>query len=170
MFLVYSTPQISRNDVSLFLSLTPQIPRRPIPQPVLDLLVTKRPDWGSNNHLHPGIAEATRRVYQSGWRHYASFCTKFGFSPLPLTEYTLCQFAATLAESVGQGTIRSYLSALRFAQINMGFPDPSFSSFPRLFYLLKGIRRSIPNSLRAKRLPITPNILKTMHIVWSSTQ
>ena len=114
-----------------------------------------------------GIAEATRKVYQSGWRHYGSFCTKFGFSPLPLTEYTLCRFAATLAESVGWGTIRSYLSALRFVQISMGFPDPSFSSFPRLSYLLKGIHRSIPSSPRAKRLPITPAILKTMHTVWS---
>ena len=49
----------------------------------------------------------------------------------------------------------------------MGLPDPSFSSFPRLSYLLKGIRRSIPSSPRAKRLPITPDILKTMHMVWS---
>ena len=40
---------ISRNNVSLFLSLNPQMPRRPIPQPVMDLLVTKRPDWGSKD-------------------------------------------------------------------------------------------------------------------------
>ena len=48
-----------------------------------------------------------------------------------------------------------------------GFSYSSFSSFPRLSYLLKGIRRSIPNSALAKRLPITPSILKTMHMVWS---
>ena len=40
---------ISRNNLSLFTSLTPQIPRVLVSQPVLDLLVTQRPDWGSNN-------------------------------------------------------------------------------------------------------------------------
>ena len=56
---------ISRNNVSLFLSLNPQMPRRPIPQPVLDLLVTKRPDWAPKiGHIlfNRGIAEATRKV------------------------------------------------------------------------------------------------------------
>ena len=38
---------ISRNKISLFLSLVPQIPCIPIPQPVLNLLVTRKPDWGS---------------------------------------------------------------------------------------------------------------------------
>ena len=40
---------ISRNNLSLFTSLTPQIPRTVVPQLVLDLLVTRRPDWGSND-------------------------------------------------------------------------------------------------------------------------
>ena len=39
---------ISRNNVSLFLYLNH---RRPIPQPVLDLLVTKRPEWGSKDWM-----------------------------------------------------------------------------------------------------------------------
>lgn len=74
--------------------------------------------------VNRGIADNTRAVYQSGWRQYTKFCGKFGLSTLPLTEYTLCQFATTLSESVSWGTIRSYLSALRFFQISAGLSDP----------------------------------------------
>jgi len=38
---------ISRNNIQLFLSLVPQMPCVSISQPVLDLLVTRRPNWGS---------------------------------------------------------------------------------------------------------------------------
>jgi hypothetical protein len=38
---------ISRNNLLLFHSLVPQIPEQVIPQSVLDLLVIRRPDWGS---------------------------------------------------------------------------------------------------------------------------
>ena len=40
---------ISRNNLSLFTSLLPQIPQRLVPPRVLELLVTQRPDWGSNS-------------------------------------------------------------------------------------------------------------------------
>lgn len=40
---------ISRDRVSLFLSLVPQIPQMVIPQPVVELLITARPNWGSQN-------------------------------------------------------------------------------------------------------------------------
>ena len=63
--------------------------------------------------------------------------------------------------------IRSYLSALRFYQISSGLPDPSSSSFPRLSYVLKGIRKLTPGHSRARRLPITPDLLRKLHAVWS---
>ena len=40
---------ISRNNIPLFLSLCPQVPQVAIPQPVQDLLVGRRPDWGSKD-------------------------------------------------------------------------------------------------------------------------
>ena len=96
------------------------------------------------------------------------FCTRFNLpSPLSLTEQLLCQFAAFLSESVSWGTIRSYLSVLRFYQISAGLPDPSLSSFPRLSYLLKGIHKSSPEFARPRRLPITPDIVRKIHAVWS---
>ena len=38
---------LSRNKLSLFSSLYPQVPHRVIPQVLIDLLVTETPDWGS---------------------------------------------------------------------------------------------------------------------------
>ena len=40
---------ISRNNLPLFHSIVPQIPQAAIPQPVMELLVTNRPDWGSKS-------------------------------------------------------------------------------------------------------------------------
>ena len=38
---------LSRNNMTLFLSLAPQAQRCPIPSPLIELLITTRPDWGS---------------------------------------------------------------------------------------------------------------------------
>ena len=38
---------LSRNNMPLFFSLVPNTPQFKIPQPLMDLLVVKRPDWGS---------------------------------------------------------------------------------------------------------------------------
>ena len=51
---------ISRDNISLFLSLVPQIPRMAVPQPVLDLLVTRRPNWGSNDWIRAFTSSLTR--------------------------------------------------------------------------------------------------------------
>lgn len=127
----------------------------------------QRLDQGISRLFDQGISESTRATYQSGWRQYIKFCEKFHLPTLPLTEHTLCQFLRFLSNSVCWGTIRSYLSALRFWQIRAGFHDPSLSSFPRLEYVLKGTRRNKSKSPRNKRLPITPELLRWMHGVWS---
>ena len=98
---------ISCNNIPLFVSLCPQTPQVTVSQVVLDLLVIRRPNWGSHDwtklfahSLIGGISEATRAVYQSGWRQYPMFCTRFNLpSPLSLTEQSLRQFAAFLSES-----------------------------------------------------------------------
>ncbi len=73
-----------------------------------------------------------------------------------------------ISQSVAWGTVRIYLSALRYFQIRAGLPDPSFSSLPRLPYILKGIRRQHPDSHKKPRLPITIHLLRQLHTVWST--
>ena len=73
-----------------------------------------------------------------------------------------------MSQSVTWRTIKIYLSALHFAQIRAGMPDPSLTSFPRLTYVLKEIHRRNPDNCQKKRLPITINLLLKLHEVWSA--
>ncbi len=88
-------------------------------------------------------------------------------SPLPITDYAQTHFITHLSLSVHWTTIRSYLSALRFFQIRAGLPDPSLNPSPKVPYLLKGIHKLTPDHKRATRHPITPDIMQTIHTLWS---
>ena len=56
--------------------------------------------------------------------------------------------------------LKSYLSALRYAQIARGLPNPfADASFPRLEYVLKVVKKTRAEEGRSQpkpRLPITP--------------
>lgn len=61
------------------------------------------------------------------------------------------------------------MCAVRHLQIVNGLPDPSLSSFPRLGYVLKGIRRAgSTHQPRHTRLPITPELLRAIYRAWSA--
>ena len=123
---------LSRNNLALFSCLFPQAMQVPIPQPVLDSGQTQlgisRMDILVQGLLDQGIARSTQAVYRSGWKRYSKFCQEHSQPPLPLSEHTLCQFAAVMSQEVTWKTIRIYLSALCFFQIRAGLPDPSLSS------------------------------------------
>jgi hypothetical protein len=101
------------------------------------------------------VTPSTLAAYQSGKRCYLSFCGQFSFSPLPLEERILCRFVASLL--VSYQSIHSYLSAVRHFQITCGLPDPALTSFARLAFALKGVKRACPPERRLARLPITPD-------------
>ena len=115
-----------------------------------------------------GIAQSTSRVYESAKRRYVSFCSSHQLSQLPLNENTLCLFVAQLAVSgLKAQSIKCYLSGLRHYQISAGLSDPfTAGSFPRLHYIVKGIRREV-GSQSKRRMPITPPILRGLLSVWS---
>ena len=112
-----------------------------------------------------GIAPSTRKTYSSASKIFHAFCVKFNIpSPFPVSEHTLCCFAAYLAEEgLAPQTAKTYLSAVRNLKLSMGLPYPrDQSSLP---ILKTGIARSrltrwVP--LRV-RLPITAPILAQLH-------
>ena len=109
--------------------------------------------------------------YTSATRRYYTFCRTYQLSTFPLSEQTLCRFVTFLTLSgLSSQSIRSYLSALRYAQIRRGGSDPAYSALSQLHYVLRGIQRSLPPSVRPRRLPITPSILGLLHGTWSSQQ
>ena len=99
------------------------------------------------------------RTYSSAQKRYLSFCQMYQIPPLPLSETSVCLFAAFLAhQGLKSQSISTYLSGLRHLQVSAGLQPPQRSTWPRLQYVLKGIARSQLTSVR-RRLPITAAIM-----------
>ena len=123
-----------------------------------------------SHYFRASLAPSTHRSYESAKRRYSQFCLLNKLTPLPLTEYNLCIFAAYLANSgLAHQTIKCYLSAVKHLQIESGMGDPSMSSMPKLEHVLRGIKRELSKKTHAgnkPRLPMTPNILLKLRAVW----
>ena len=73
----------------------------------------------------------------------------------PFNEEVLCLFATNLAESVSFKTLKLYLSAVKFQNIELGFID-SMSKMTQLQLSLHGIKRTLgAHRSRKLRLPIS---------------
>lgn len=112
------------------------------------------------------------KSYKSTQNRFLSFCSHFRFQPLPLSEPLLYKFSAFLADKgLCFRTIKAYISGVCHLHIAAGYPDPfRYSSWPRLEYVLKGIKcsqaqKANPNS--RQRLTITPAILRSIRSHWS---
>lgn len=128
-------------------------------------------DEAVRRYFASGLAEGTKRSYSSAQRRYETFCTSHRIPPLPLTENKSCLFVAFLAEEgLSPQSIASYLAALRHLQIAVGLGAPPTSQWPRLYYTLRGVKRSVQKSPQRVRLPITPAILRRLCAIWSSGQ
>ena len=168
---------LSRNSLPLFFSLIPQVPRWVIPPPLLELLVTQLPDWGSQDwialfllSLNNRISQSTRSAYASGQWRYLTFCMTFGLQPLPFPVYTVCRFVAFLAHSgLSYSSICQYLSAIKHLHIAAGFPPTDTLQHPVLCYVLRRFLNTHPQYSRPRRLPITPYILLLLYCFWSSS-
>ena len=72
------------------------------------------------------LAPATLKVYKTGSKRYHSFCNMYNIhDPFPACEDTLARFVAHLYKGgLKAGTIKSYLAAVRHAQIALGLGNP----------------------------------------------
>ena len=127
-------------------------------------------DEGVRFYFQRELANSMHRTYRAGVNRYNSFCFLYHIAdPFPVDEAMLCYFVVSLArDGLATATIKTYLAAVRHAQIERGFPDlREASSLPRLQLAQQGVRRE-----RAEqgppplgRLPITPAILGRMRRV-----
>jgi hypothetical protein len=127
-------------------------------------------DYAVERYFGSGIAHSTRSAYACAVRRYFSFCQQFNVEcQFPLTEATLCRFVAFLGQqNLKHRTIKSYLSGLRFTQINQGLGNPFREDMPRLNYVLTRIKReqARKGSVTKPRLPITIDVLCKLKQVW----
>lgn len=117
-----------------------------------------------------GLSGATLKSYSSAQRRYLQFCDSYNLIPFPASEEVVTLFVALMAhQGLQPQTIKCYLSAIRFGQIAVGLPDFNYSQWPRLHYVLRGVKRSPSQPLSStRRLPITINILQDLLRVWAS--
>ncbi len=121
------------------------------------------------HYIQAALAPRTQLTYSSAYRRYMQFCSSHHYTPFPLCEPVLCQYAVFLAGGkLKAQSIKSYLSAVRYYQILNGFTDPFASGMYRLEYVLKGIKAEQARSGAARhrtRLPVTPHILRKIREV-----
>ena len=119
-------------------------------------------------YYEQGLAPSTQRTYAAASKRFFKFCSEQNiFTPFPVCEYSMCLFAAHLAEEgLSPQTVKSYSSAVRNLQVSLGFSDPrDSSSLPVLKRVLAGISRVYTSTNKAKkpRLPITIQVLAGIH-------
>ena len=107
------------------------------------------------------ISEGSRRTYNTGEMIYLEFCQTYGIDPFPAKEHNLNLFVSFLARNHSYNTIRTYLAAIRFANINAGFSS-EFAKMEALHMSLKGVKRLKGALSRPKRQPVTIDTLKLL--------
>lgn len=119
---------------------------------------------------HSGLADSTHRTCRAGVNRSLSFTSAFRVSPpFPVSELLLCYFVVFLAkQGLAPATIKTYLAAVRHAQIIRGLPELRQGALPRLQLVQTGIRRERARHgpLLSPRLPITTDILRRLRAVW----
>ena len=117
------------------------------------------------------LANSTRQSYDAGWKQWCLFLSGAGFSPFLggetraerlADEQWLLRFVTFLHEVMrrtAQG-IRQRLSAVRYAHIAAGYPDP-LAGRVRLWAALQGFMRW--ETPRTRKVPVTPEMLQWIH-------
>lgn len=115
-----------------------------------------------NQFFLASLSPNTRSTYKSGFRAYKVFCRQMKWPLFPLVELRLQFFVTALARRVSYSTIKVYLCGVQFESFIRGF-DTRIAHMKKLFYVLRGIRRTQGSSwVKKKRLPITVNHLHSM--------
>ena len=113
-----------------------------------------------------GIAPVMERVYRTGGGWFINFCNQANLLAYPMSKRILMLFVIHMyTQNLAHGIIQIYMAAVCHGQIFRGLGDPQIHQMPQLEYLLKGIKKSTPQSRRT-RLPIIPQVLMDLKRVW----
>ena len=116
-------------------------------------------------HLHEAaLANSTMAAYNSAYRSYQLFCIRFSLPLFPLDESILQRYVAYLCKSVSYQTIKVYLAGIQYHS-HMSGSKISITSMMRLYYLLRGVRRTQGSAYtRNRRQPITTHHLHIINL------
>ena len=106
------------------------------------------------------LAVSTQRAYRSQLRSFLTFCTVFGYSPVPASDSTLCRYVAFLGKTLKYNSVRQYLSAIRILHLECNLPNPVLDNWA-LGMVLRGMRRDMGATVVAKQA-MTPKLLLSL--------
>jgi len=115
-----------------------------------DLKITRKAAFAAGTHKN--------RLTQ--WRAYFLFCGYFSLEALPASEDTICLYLQFLSRSLTPGSIRNYLSGVKFLHVGTGFVFPSLKSFA-IQVTLRGIDR-LALHCPSRAPPVTPSLLVSL--------
>ena len=95
------------------------------------------------------LAVSTQRAYRSQLKSFLSFCTTFGYSPVSVSDSTLCRYVAFLGRTLKCNSVRQYLSAIRILHLECNLPNPVLDNWA-LGTVLKGMRRDKGSQVTTK--------------------
>lgn len=125
----------------------------------------------AGHYLWRGLAQSTRRSYETPRRSFISFCTlsdrrHASGSCLPATRHWVIEWITSLAGRVKVKTMKQYLSGLRSNHVDLGLPVTAFQD-ERLERVIRGIKRDHAEPHRRERSPLTRDyllrILRQLH-------
>ncbi len=119
--------------------------------------------------FNQGLAESTRRRYDSVWKKYSAWCKDLEEAPLPVTEEKAVGYVVTLAcEGVKPAKVKYHLAGLRQAHIKAGQTPPDWSKMARLSQTKRGLERLevVNGAGRLQRHPVRWGHMQAMMSVW----
>ena len=106
--------------------------------------------------LAASLAESTKRTYRSQLKSYLSFCTLYGYCPVPATVSTILRYIAHLSKRLSYNYIKQYMSVVR------GIHGDCYYPYKQVKMVLKGVRR-LKGDGKNRKPPITMDILLALH-------
>ena len=97
-----------------------------------------------NTLLSEAIAPSILRAYTSAFSNYRVFCFHTSLPVVAVTESTLILYCTYLSSRIAAKTVKHYLCGIRYHVIMSGHHWDT-SGMSRLYYLLRGIKRTQGN-------------------------
>jgi hypothetical protein len=100
--------------------------------------------------------------YDSAFRKYAEFCDTRAMKHFPVTEQVLCGFVLDSSTTISQGSIKNYLAAIKYAQVNAGVHWEVPDKAEHLRRVLRYCKRRYGVAGKACKIPISCEVLLQM--------
>ena len=100
--------------------------------------------------------------YDSAFRKYARFCDVRKIQHFPATEQVLCGFVLNSSLTISQSSVKSYLAAIKYAQVNAGVAWEIPANAEHLRRVLRYCKRRYGVAGRASKIPISCEVLMQM--------